>query len=220
MRKLKDKLLNNLFKIFSLLYYFYCKTLRIRIFGNKDYLPYNIKKGGNNCIFCFWHSQIFPLIFSHRNKGIAVLVSRHRDGELIAKILRSFKFNLARGSFKRKGEIGFLSLRRFLKKGFCVAITPDGPRGPRWLFKEGAIILSRETKKPLILVGTGYSRFIEFKSWDRFRLPLPFSRVAIYISKLYYPGGENFVEFISEELTRYTSLAFELSRNPEKITRG
>ncbi len=188
--------------------------------GNKEYIPYNIKKGGNNCIFCFWHSQIFPLIFSHKNKGIAVLVSRHKDGELIANILKSFKFNLARGSFKRKGEIGFLSLRRFLRKGLCVAITPDGPRGPRWLFKDGAIILSKETKKPLILVGTGYSRFIEFKSWDRFRLPLPFSKVTIYISKPYYPEGENSRKFISQKLTHYTYLAFELSKNPKKIIKG
>lgn len=220
MKKLENKILDKLFKILSIFYYFYSKSLKIRIFGNMDYLPYNIKKGENNCIFCFWHSQIFPLIFTHRNKGIAVLVSRHRDGELIAKILKSFKFNLARGSFKKKGEIGFLSLRKFLKMGYCVAITPDGPRGPRWVFKEGAIILSRETKKPIILVGTGYSKFIEFKTWDRFKLPLPFSKVAIYISKPFFPENEDFKEFISEKLNYFTSLAFELSKNPKKIKRG
>lgn len=201
-------------KILSIVYYFYCKTLKIKILGNRDYFPYNIKKGKKNCIFCFWHSQIFPLIFSHRNKGIAVLVSKHRDGELIAKILRSFNFNLARGSFKRKGEVGFLGLRKFLRKGYCVAITPDGPRGPRWVFKEGAIVLSKETGKPLILVGTGYSRFIEFKSWDRFKLPLPFSKVVIYISKPFSPWDKNNIEFFSQKLSYYTSLAFELSKVP------
>ena len=212
MRKLKDKFFEIFTGLLSLIYYFYSKTLRINFFGNKDYLPDKIRES-ENCIFCFWHSQIFPLIFTHRNKKIAVLVSRHRDGEIISRILKTFKFNLARGSFKRKGEIGFLTLRKFLKKGLCVAITPDGPRGPRWVFKEGAIILSKETDKKIVFVGTGYSRYIEFKTWDRFRLPLPFSKVSIYISK---PYEVQEVNDFSKKLTDYTNLAFRIVRDYNK----
>lgn len=205
MKKLKDNFFEFFTGLFSLIYYFYSKTLRIKFFGNKDYFPDKIKES-KNCIFCFWHSQIFPLIFTYRNKKIAVLVSRHKDGEMIAKILKTFNFNLARGSFKRKGEIGFLTLRKFLKKGLCVAITPDGPKGPRWVFKEGAAVLSKEVGKPLVFVGIGYSNYLEFNTWDRFKLPLPFSKVSIWISKPFYPDKN---EELSKKLTDYTLLAFE-----------
>lgn len=206
MRKLKDKSFEILTGFLSLIYYFYSKTLKIRFFGNRDYFPDKIRES-ENCIFCFWHSQIFPLIYTHRNKGIAVLVSRHRDGEMISRILKTFKFNLARGSFRRKGEIGFLTLRKFLKKGLCVAITPDGPRGPRWVFKEGAIILSKETNKKIVFVGTGYSRYIEFNTWDKFKLPLPFSKVSIFASRSYEVDE---VDDFSKKLTDYTILAFKI----------
>jgi len=215
LKKLKDKFFEIFISFLPLIYYFYSKTLRIRFFGNKNYFPDKIRKSENS-IFCFWHSQIFPLIFTHRNKKIGVLVSRHRDGEIISKILKTFKFNVARGSFQKKGEIGFLTLRKFLKKGLNVAITPDGPRGPRWVFKEGAIFLSKETNKKIVLVGTGYSKFIEFKSWDKFKLPLPFSKVSIYISKPFNPENIDF----SEKLTYYTLLAFEIIKNPKIKIKG
>ncbi len=212
MKKLEDKFLEIFTGFISLIYYFYSKTLKINFFGNKNYFPDKIRKS-ENCIFCFWHSQIFPLIYTHRNKKIAVLVSRHRDGEIISRILKTFKFNLARGSFKRKGEIGFLTLRKLLKRGFSVAITPDGPRGPRWVFKDGAIVLSEETDKKIVFVGTGYSKYIEFNTWDRFKLPLPFSKVSIYISKPYKPQE---VDDFSKKLIDYTLLAFEFIKKRKK----
>jgi hypothetical protein len=158
----------------SLIYYIWVKTLRIKIEGFEGESP---------VIYAFWHSQMFPLIYTHRKRGIKVLVSSHRDGEIVAGILKVFGFRLARGSSTRGGTGGMKSLINTLKKGGSVAITPDGPKGPRWKLKPGLIELSKITGAPIVPVGVGYSRKIEVNSWDRFKIPLPFSNCLIYIHR-------------------------------------
>ncbi len=112
------------------------------------------------------------------------MVSEHADGELVAGVLRRFGFNLARGSARRGALKAAKALAEAAKRGFSVAITPDGPLGPRYQFKEGAWKLGLAFGIPLIAVGVAYSSFWELGSWDRFRLPKPFSKVIIFLEEM------------------------------------
>jgi len=141
-------------------------TLRTRIEGNDP---------GFDTIYAFWHGTMFPLIYTHRNKGINVLVSEHTDGEYIAKIIESLGYKTIRGSNIDSGMKPFLELFR-LKNGECLAITPDGPKGPRHKVKEGIIRIAKHTQMPIIPVTVNIEKKIKFDSWDKWALPLPFSR--------------------------------------------
>jgi hypothetical protein len=107
-------------------------------------------KNGDNFIFCFWHGRLLMMPFANlRGKG-KVLISRHRDGELIARVMKFFKLGSIRGSF-RKGTVS--SIREIigdLRDGYDVAITPDGPKGPRYSVKDGIVELARLTGKSIV----------------------------------------------------------------------
>jgi lysophospholipid acyltransferase (LPLAT)-like uncharacterized protein len=107
-------------------------------------------KKGDNFIFCFWHGRLLMMPFANlRGKG-KVLISRHRDGELIARVMNFFNLGTIRGSF-RKGTVS--SIREIisnLNEGYDVAITPDGPKGPRYTVKDGIVELARLTGKSIV----------------------------------------------------------------------
>jgi lysophospholipid acyltransferase (LPLAT)-like uncharacterized protein len=113
---------------------------------------------GENSIVCFWHGRLLMMPFANRRGKGKVLISRHRDGEFIARIIKYFGLDSIRGSY-RKGSVS--SLREIisdLKKGFDVGITPDGPKGPRYVVKNGIIELGRLTGKTIIPVTYGASK--------------------------------------------------------------
>ena len=166
---------NFLEKLIGLLYPLWIKTLRIRINGNDPAAP---------CAYVFWHSKVFPLPYSWRNRGICALVSAHRDGEMAAGLLLRYGYMLARGSSTRGGIRGGKKLLDALKKGASIAITPDGPKGPRWHFKEETFKLLEMAGVPAVLIGVGYSRHRKLGSWDRFEVPVPFSRCVIELKEV------------------------------------
>lgn len=149
------------------------RTLRTKIEGEDP---------GAGAIYAFWHDTMFPLIYTHRHRGITVLVSEHRDGEYIARIIKSLGYKTIRGSNINSGVKPFLELFR-LGKGECLAITPDGPKGPRHKVKEGVIRIAKHTQMPIIPVTVDMEKKITFGSWDRWALPLPFSRCTISFGK-------------------------------------
>lgn len=171
--------------IIKLLYLLWMKTLRIRIVGDRGKPPF---------IYAFWHRNLFPLIYTHRKKGICVLVSLHSDGELVASLLKSYGFCVVRGSSTRGGVRAFVELLRKLEMGRIVAITPDGPKGPPLKLKPGVIEIARKARVPIYPVGVAFSRKKILNSWDKFKLPLPFSSCVVYISEPIQP------EYVDERL--------------------
>jgi lysophospholipid acyltransferase (LPLAT)-like uncharacterized protein len=137
---------------------------------------------GKPVIFLFWHSRILPLAHLHRNEGAVVLISQHRDGELIARLVERRGFRTVRGSSSRGGARGLRGLLRALREGSDLAITPDGPRGPARRLKPGPLLAAQRSGAPLILVGPGARRGWRMKSWDRFLVPWPFARVEVRYS--------------------------------------
>jgi len=134
---------------------------------------------GERCIFAFWHARLLPLVFTHRHRAIAVLISRHRDGELIARIIQRLGFRTGRGSSTRGGEEGIRDMLRHADEQRLLALTPDGPRGPAEEVKPGLVYLASRTGFPVVPVATASSRVWRLRSWDRFRVPQPFALVVV-----------------------------------------
>jgi lysophospholipid acyltransferase (LPLAT)-like uncharacterized protein len=142
----------------------------------------NLKKArglSGNVIFSLWHGRLLTLIYTHRGRNIHVLTSEHYDGYLIGRTIKRFKFGHLKGSTTRGGAKAIRQLVDALKKGFDVGLTIDGPTGPRGVAQQGAVEISRMTGCVIVpLSGTARRRYL-FNSWDRFQLPLPFSRVVV-----------------------------------------
>jgi lysophospholipid acyltransferase (LPLAT)-like uncharacterized protein len=130
-------------------------------------------------LFALWHGQMLPLLWHHRNEGVAVVVSEHKDGEIIARILEWMGYRLIRGSSSRGADRALLGIVRTLKNGKDVAITPDGPRGPARKFAPGAVVAANRAGAPIIPALACVDRAWTLSSWDGFVIPKPFARITI-----------------------------------------
>ena len=130
-------------------------------------------------IYCFWHGRLLPMCWLHRSQDVQILASEHRDGERLGQTIRHFGYGHVRGSSTRGGTRALRALARCVRDGRSVGLTVDGPTGPRYIAKAGAIEVARLTGAPVIPVTSASSRHHTFSSWDAFELPLPFSRVAV-----------------------------------------
>ena len=156
-------------------------------------------------VFACWHGQMLPLLWAHRDQGIAILVSEHRDGEIIARIARTIGFNSVRGSTSRGAGRALLGLVAELQHGRAVAVTPDGPRGPAGHFAPGALVAAQRAGVPLLTVGAHASSAWHLKSWDRFLIPKPFARVNVAYGGPERVGGESPRE-AAAEVPRFQAL--------------
>lgn len=158
-------------------------------------------KQGGNCIVVFWHQKFFPLLYSHRNSGFNILVSKHRDGELIARTLRYLGFGVTRGSTTRGGMRACRIMTRAVEL-HDLAITPDGPRGPRFHFSPGAVAIAKHSARPILPVGIGARFALYCNSWDRFMIPLPLSRIKIVFGNVHYVPPTADEEMVRSRLAR------------------
>jgi hypothetical protein len=131
-------------------------------------------------IYCCWHGTHLPLVYFVRGRGIRILESRSRDGEISARVHDRLGFRTIRGSTSRGAAPAVLQALRGLDSG-DLAVTPDGPRGPRACFQAGAIFVAAHSGLPLVPVGCDADRGWHLSSWDRFLIPAPFARVRLVI---------------------------------------
>jgi lysophospholipid acyltransferase (LPLAT)-like uncharacterized protein len=162
-------------------------------------------------IYTFWHGRLLiPTVF-RRRLGARILVSKHRDGEYIAQVLRRLGQRPVRGSTRRGGSAALRALFAGTQDS-DLAITPDGPRGPRYIAKPGVIFLAQKIGLPILPLGIGMSHFWELRSWDAFRIPKPFSHTFVKAAPpIYLPAdisGEE-MEALRKELERRLSQATE-----------
>ena len=154
------------------------------------------KKG----IFAVWHSQLVVTTFCHKDMNICGLVSKSKDGEYLARMLNNFGFKTVRGSTSSGATRSLLKLIVYGKKGFSIAITPDGPKGPKHKVQNGVIFLAQKTGLPVIPMGTALSKKIIFNSWDKFQLPLPFAKAAIVYDKPFFVAPSDDINTKAKEL--------------------
>lgn len=164
------------------------RTLRWRFVGHED--PDLRSLIRTPSVFVFWHGRqlVFPCAvkFYRRELGVgpvAVLISQHRDGRIIAEAIKSFGLDSIAGSSSRGGSAALLALEDRAKEGSHIAITPDGPRGPARAMKVGAVVLAQRLGAPLIPVCLSASRYWQVGSWDRMMVPKPGARVEVHIGK-------------------------------------
>lgn len=128
-------------------------------------------------IACFWHGRLamIPQMWAW-DVPMTALVSGHKDGILVGKIFERFCINYVMGSTNRGGAQALRQTVRLLKNGNHVGMTPDGPRGPREVVNPGVIVMAQLSGAVIIPVSYSVKRYKELRTWDRFRIPLPFNR--------------------------------------------
>ncbi len=153
------------------------RTLRVRWSG--EAVP-------KRAVIMFWHGKMLPGWFAVRRSRPVALVSQSKDGNLLASVLAFWGYKLVRGSSKRSGMDALNNAMETIRSGEAdtLVITPDGPRGPRHRFKRGAFLAARELSLPLYMLEIECHSKRVLKSWDKFEVPLPFSRISIRAAKL------------------------------------
>jgi lysophospholipid acyltransferase (LPLAT)-like uncharacterized protein len=148
-------------------------TLSIR-HVNREGVEEIWSKGGS-VISCFWHGRLLAMPFAYKRGKGKVLISRHRDGEFIARIVRHFGLEAIRGSYGKEGAVSSLrEMLRAAKKGDDIGITPDGPKGPRYRIKKGILEFARMSGRPIVPVAYGASKKKLFAPGMSLYCPFPF----------------------------------------------
>ena len=194
---------------------FLCKSLRITIL-NKEVID-KLESENKNYVVAFWHGTMLLPWFLHRNKNLSALISKSKDGDLLTKILKSWKYTVVRGSSNKGGDIALGIMVDYARNKVSVAVTPDGPRGPGHKMKAGALITAKKSGIPLVLVGVGYKKKRILKSWDKFQVPKFFSAAkTIYAGPFYISKDLNYNE-TNELILKYEKQLNELQREADKF---
>ena len=142
-------------------------------------------------IYTFWHNRVFLSTYFWQKRRIVVMTSQSFDGEYIARFIQRFGYGAARGSSTRGAVGAIIEMTRLMRAGLSTAFTIDGPKGPRYVAKMGAVLLAKKTGQPVLPFTITAQRFWEAKrSWDGFQVPLPFSRARVDIAPPIYVSAD------------------------------
>jgi hypothetical protein len=162
-------------------------TWRYRVVNEEELAK--LRAAGGPFVFSIWHGQLLPLLWHHRGQGVSILVSEHKDGELIAQFAESIGYGTIRGSSSRGAAGALLGMVRVLGEGREVGITPDGPRGPACSYAPGAAVAASKAGALVLPMAAHANRAWRLNSWDRFMIPKPFARVTVaYGEPVRLPG--------------------------------
>ena len=142
-------------------------------------------------IYTFWHNRVFLATYFWQKRRIVVMTSQSFDGEYIARFIQRFGYGAARGSSTRGAVGAIIEMARLMRAGLPTAFTIDGPKGPRYLAKMGALLLAKKTGQPILPFTITAKHFWEAKrSWDGFQVPLPFTRARVDIAPPIYVAAD------------------------------
>jgi len=160
---------------------------------------------GSLPIYVFWHDRIFLTTYWWRKRKIVVMTSRSFDGEYIARFIQRFGYGAVRGSSTRGAVGAVVEMARLMRAGCTTAFTIDGPKGPRYVAKMGAVLLAKKTGQPIMPVTMALERYWTLPSWDLFQIPKPFTRARVYVAPpIYVPvdADEELLAAKRDELQR------------------
>jgi len=187
-------------------------TVRVRLEGFEK--ADACHKKGERVIYALWHGRMLIPAYTHRNKNITIMVSRHRDGEYIAQVIRHLGFKAVRGSTSRGGVKAMSKMLKLSEENIDLAITPDGPRGPKYKVQPGVIFLAQKTGRVIMPAGVSPEKYWQMPSWDEFRVPKPFSKACILIGnpmrvpeKITEEEAERFRIALEKEMQRVTEIS-------------
>jgi lysophospholipid acyltransferase (LPLAT)-like uncharacterized protein len=133
-------------------------------------------------IYTFWHNRVFLATYFWQKRRIVVMTSQSFDGEYIARFIQRFGYGAARGSSTRGAVGAIIEMTRLMRAGSPTAFTIDGPKGPRYVAKMGAVLLAKKTGQPILPFTISARHWEAKRSWDGFQVPLPFSRAHVNIA--------------------------------------
>lgn len=155
------------------------RTWRFETLTEEGAAPLPFGEGVGADIFCFWHQCVLPCTFYFRRTGATIIVSQSFDGELITRILELFGYHTVRGSSSRGAQEALLGLKEVIERGGPAIFTADGPRGPIFQTKMGPIKLATLTGARIGAFHLQPQRLWNLRSWDRFMVPKPFTRIVV-----------------------------------------
>jgi lysophospholipid acyltransferase (LPLAT)-like uncharacterized protein len=186
-------------------------TLRISIVGEEHRQA--IRAKGKKPLHAIWHQRMVGGILAHRGEGYVTMASKSEDGEIIATFLALWGFKAARGSSSRDGDVASAEFLDALKDAPGGALTPDGPRGPARVCKRGILVLAEQGNGLVLPSSSSSSRPKFLNSWDRFLLPLPFSRcVVVFSPAVERTAGESEEAFLARAAAAIDAVTAEADR--------
>lgn len=193
-----------------------CKSL-VTNFKNYEVVR-RLEENNQNYVVAFWHETMLLPWYLHGRKNSAALTSKSKDGDLLAKQLKYWGYEVVRGSSSKGGDVALGILIDFAKNNFSIAVTPDGPRGPVHKFKAGAVITAKKSGIPLVLLGIGFKKKKILKSWDKFQIPFFFTKTnAFYSEPIYINKNLNYEE-TSEIILNCEKKLIELQIEAERFS--
>jgi lysophospholipid acyltransferase (LPLAT)-like uncharacterized protein len=173
-------------------------TTRLRVLGG-EHLDAARRKNPR-IIYAFWHQRQVFFTWTHRGANASVLVSKSKDGEIIAKTMELSRIHATRGSSSRGAAAAAREMLETAQAGFDLGVTPDGPRGPARKVKHGVLYLAQKLGAGIVPITNSLSHKLELKkAWDRYHVPLPFGRgVVRYGPPLFVAEGDDLAERAAE----------------------
>jgi len=174
----------------ALFFRLWLATLRMHVTAPAEGIE---RKVGGNAVLVLWHDRLFfaPVISQRLlDRPVCALISASKDGGWLEAFYRLMGIRSVRGSSSRRGAEALVALARAMRSGAHAGVTPDGPKGPRRECKPGVLALARISRRPVVLLGIRYRSAWNLRSWDRFALPVPFSRVDVTLEPFDADGTE------------------------------
>ena len=176
-------------------------TAKIKLV-NEEILD-KIHKNKKGAIFAIWHGCQFIVVYLYRNKGCWIMTSRSRDGELQTRILSGLGYNTVRGSSSRGGMSALIRMIKKVRIEEDFAFPVDGPRGPYHEVKLGALYLAQKTGRPILPLGIAVkNKHVFSKAWDKYILPMPFTKCVIFGNEPIYVDEKTEIRTAKETLAR------------------
>lgn len=145
-----------------------------------------LEEAGQTYIYALWHGRQVMFAYTHRNSKVSPLVSPSKDGEIFARVLQLFGITPSRGSSSKTPRRALINLINKIKQGYCLGLTPDGPRGPERTIKPGTLYLAKRFGLPILPIANAPRRRLVFRGWDTFIVPLPFNRISVVYGKPFW----------------------------------
>jgi lysophospholipid acyltransferase (LPLAT)-like uncharacterized protein len=188
------------------------RTTRVEVSGWENHEQ--VEADGGLPIYVFWHDRIFLTTYWWRKRRIVVMTSRSFDGEYIARFIQRFGYGAVRGSSTRGGVGAVVEMARLMRAGCTTAFTIDGPKGPRYVAKMGAVLLAKKTGHPILPVTMALDRYWMLPSWDLFQIPKPFTRARVYVAPPIYVPADADEEMLNAKRDELQRVLEDLNRKP------
>lgn len=193
------------FKLKILPYFLYFLVRLIYATNKKVY--HHPKLGDEAFIFVMWHGDLLSQPFNYKaqrgNRVVKGMISLNKDGEILSKTFSLLGIEALRGSSSKGAAKVLISTIKEIKSGSDVALTPDGPRGPRFSVANGVVAIAQKSGSKVVVLNSKPSKYWQFNSWDKFILPKPFGKIDFYMSEPYDISNlqmDEAKDFIKEKL--------------------